>query len=195
MPFVRTNSSDNAAAIPLLAIADDKAQSLFDNCFKVLDGPDAPDLTIQELENQLIVYLSNKTSSNNYEQVRYVDIDPTITPLFGSATDRSYRFEGYLIYQLKDETVSASDLYDQDKARLVFQSDKKNGAGLLVNYTLDPTLGLVPKLMNERAENAGIKNSFVVNEDLFAEGVKKLVNHKTYYYMAISYAIIIAIRN
>ncbi|MDP2385108.1 MAG: hypothetical protein Q8M29_01935 [Bacteroidota bacterium] len=188
MPFVRTNSDDNFSAIPLLTIADDKAQSLFDNCFKVLDGPDAPDLTIQEMENQFIVYLSNKETSNNYELKRYADIDPTITPIFGAATDRSYRFEGYMVYQLKDETVSASDLYDQNKARLVFQSDKKNGAGLLVNYTLDPTLGLVPKLMNEKAENAGIKNSFVLTEDLFAEGVKKLVNHKTYYFMAVSYA-------
>lgn len=188
MPFVRTNTDDNFAAIPLLVIADDKAQSLFDNCFKVLDGPDAPDLTIQELENQFIIYLSNKESSNNYELKRYADIDPTITPIFGAATDRSYRFEGYMVYQLKDETVSASDLYDQNKARLIFQSDKKNGATSLINYTLDPTLGLVPKLMNEKAENAGIKNSFVVDEDVFAEGVKKLVNHKTYYYMAISYA-------
>ena len=32
--------------------ADDKAQSLFDNCFQILDGPDAPDIAIQELDRE-----------------------------------------------------------------------------------------------------------------------------------------------
>lgn len=188
MPFVRTNSDNNFAAIPLLLIADDKAQSLFDNCFKVLDGPDAPDLTIQEMENQLIVFFSNKESSNNYEQKRYTEIDPTITPLFGAATDRTYRFEGYMVYQLKDESVSSSELYNENKARLVFQCDKKNGVGTIINYTTDPVLGSVPQLMTPEGNDKGIINSFVLNEDMFAEGNKTLVNHKTYYYMAVSYA-------
>lgn len=188
MPFVRTNSDNNFAAIPLLLIADDKAQSLFDNCFKVLDGPDAPDMTIQEMENQLIFFLSNKESSNNYEQERYADIDPTITPIFGAATDRTYRFEGYMVYQIKDESVSSSELYDENKARLVFQCDKKNGVSTLINYTTDPVLGNVPQLMTPEANDKGIINSFVITEDKFAEGNKTIVNHKTYYYMAVSYA-------
>lgn len=188
MPFVRTNSDNNFAAIPLLLIADDKAQSLFDNCFKVLDGPDAPDMTIQEMENQLIFYFSNKETSNNYEQDRYADIDPTITPLFGAATDRTYRFEGYMVYQIKDESVSSSELYDDNKARLVFQCDKKNGVSTLINYATDPVLGSVPQLMTPEANDKGIINSFMLTEDKFAEGNKTFVNHKTYYYMAISYA-------
>ena len=188
MPFVRTNSDNNFAAIPLLLIADDKAQSLFDNCFKVLDGPDAPDLTIQEMENQLIFFISNKSTSNNYEQNRYADIDPTITPLFGPATDRTYRFEGYMVFQLKDETVSSSELYDENKARLVFQCDKRNDVSNLINYSTDPVLGSVPKLMTPEANNKGIKNSFTLSEDKFAEGNKTLVNHKSYYYMAVAYA-------
>jgi len=188
MPFVRTNSDNNFAAIPLLLIADDKAQSLFDNCFKVLDGPDAPDMTIQEMENQLIFYFSNDPNSNNYEQDRYAEIDPTITPIFSGATDRTYRFEGYMVYQLKDESVSSSELYDENKSRLVFQCDKKNGVSTLINYTTDPVLGSVPNLMTPVANDKGIINSFMLTEDMFAEGNKTLVNHKTYYYMAISYA-------
>jgi hypothetical protein len=191
MPFVRTNAADNFAAIPLLLIADDKAQSLFDNCFKVLDGPDAPDLTIQEMENQLIFYFSNRVTSNNYEQKRYADLDPTIANLTASptdSTDKVYRFEGYMVYQVKDESVSASDLYDENKSRLVFQCDKKNNVSTLVNYTTDPTLGTVPALMTPRADDKGIINSFQLTEDLFAEGNKALVNHKTYYYMTVAYA-------
>ncbi len=193
MPWVRTASNNNFDAIPLLQSADDKAQALFDQCFKVLDGPDAPDLTIQEMENELFIYLTNKPASNNYEQKRYHEIDVSIASIFpyGTNQDSTYKFydfEGYMVYQLKDGTVSQTDLDNPDKARLVFQCDKKNGASKLVNYYSDPVLGSVPKLMTPRASDNGIMNSFTVTEDLFAEGSKRLVNHKTYYYMAVSYA-------
>ena len=188
MPFVRTTSDNNFAAIPLLQAADDKAQALFDQCFKVLDGPDAPDMTIQELNNELIIFLSNKASSNNYEQKRYRELDVTIPQLFGGATDRFYRFEGYMVYQLKDESVSQTDLDNSDKARLIFQCDIKNGVKQVINYNTDPTLGIVPQLMTPVANNEGIYNSFKVSEDQFAEGDKKLVNHRTYHFMAVSYA-------
>ena len=54
--------------------ADTKAQALFDACFKILSPPDAPKLTIQELENELILVLENPTSSNNYRE-EYEEID------------------------------------------------------------------------------------------------------------------------
>ena len=195
MPFVRTTTNNNFAAISLLQQADDKAQSLFDQCFKVLDGPDAPDLTIQEMENELIVFLTNKAFGNNYEQKRYHEVDVSIPSLFmdtvgvdHDTTNKFYDFEGYMVYQLKDETVSQTDLEDNNKARLIFQSDIKNGVAKLINYKVDPSLGSIPQLMNPVANDDGIKNSFTVNEDQFAEGSKKLVNHKTYYFMAVAYA-------
>ena len=55
-------------AVLKLRTADDKAQALFDNCFRILNGPDAPDVTIQELDQELILYLTNPTTSNNYLQ-------------------------------------------------------------------------------------------------------------------------------
>jgi hypothetical protein len=42
LPWARTTSTDPKASVPLLKIADDKAQALFDNCFRVLSGPEAP---------------------------------------------------------------------------------------------------------------------------------------------------------
>ncbi|HXB41221.1 MAG TPA: hypothetical protein VNZ49_11815, partial [Bacteroidia bacterium] len=189
IPFARSNSADNEAPIPLLQTADDKAQALFDNCFKVLDGPDAPDLTIQEISNQLLFTISNNPYvSNNYEAKRYQEADPTIQPV-GTVTnpDQLYRFQGYIVYQLKDETVSPSDLYNADKARIVFQCDIKDGVKQLINYTGDPVLGTVPQLMVS-GNDAGIQNSFVSSQDKFASGDQRMVNFKNYYYMAISYA-------
>lgn len=189
IPFARSNSADNEAPIPLLKTADDKAQALFDNCFKVLDGPDAPDLTIQELNGQLLFTISNNPYvSNNYEAKRYQEADPTIQPVGSiSKPDQLYRFEGYMIYQLKDETVGPSDLYNADKARLVFQCDIKNGVKNLVNYTTDPSLGLVPQLMVSGAD-AGVQNSFSLNADKFAPADPRMINFKNYYYMAVAYA-------
>jgi hypothetical protein len=71
LPFARSNSNNNLEPIPIMLAADDKAQALFDNCFKVLDGPDAPDMTIQELNQQLLITLTNNPyTSNNYEGKR-----------------------------------------------------------------------------------------------------------------------------
>ena len=64
--------------LKLMQIADDKAQALFDNCFEIVSGPDAPDVTIQELENELILYMTNDNPlSNNYRE-DYLQLDPGI---------------------------------------------------------------------------------------------------------------------
>jgi len=189
LPFARSASNNNLDPIPLMEAADDKAQSLFDNCFKVLDGPDAPDLTIQELDQQFLITLTNNPyTSNNYEAKRYADVDPSITfPTGGVTGDKVYRFEGYKVYQLLDGTVSVSDLFNPNLARLIFQCDIKNGVSQLINYSLDPTLGTVPQLMVSGTD-AGILNSFSIKQDQFAVSDKTMINFKNYYYMAVSYA-------
>jgi hypothetical protein len=46
IPWARATTGGPWASVELLRVVDDKCQALFDNCFKVLDGPDAPDLSI-----------------------------------------------------------------------------------------------------------------------------------------------------
>lgn len=55
MVWARAAGGDPFASVKALKIADDKAQALFENCFRVLEGPHAPDLTGQELKNELIL--------------------------------------------------------------------------------------------------------------------------------------------
>jgi len=79
IPWARATQGGALASVELLKIADDKCQALFENCFKTLDGPDAPDVTIREFENELVLYLSNEDpNSNNYHET-YVELDPQIT--------------------------------------------------------------------------------------------------------------------
>ncbi len=173
---------------PLL-YADRLAQGLFDNCFKVIDGPTAPDLDFVELNRQLVVTLSNNLGSNNYKE-NYLEVDfqaPSGLPL----DQKSYKFEGYKVYQVHDPSVTRAELIDPDKARIVYQCDIKNNVGKIFNW--EPTLGPggnsywtpVEKI---DGNNAGVGHSFSITEDQFASGARQLINHKKYYYVAIAYA-------
>ncbi|MCB9224506.1 MAG: T9SS type A sorting domain-containing protein [Crocinitomicaceae bacterium] len=186
--WARAISGDPFESVKELRKADDKAQALFDNCFKVLDGPHAPELSIQEMENELIISIYNDPSSNNYGE-DYKEFDPFIVNVDNDPNfDGHYRFQGYQVYQLIDETVGPTDLNDIEKARLVFQCDIKDSIERLVNYSYDPEIGVtVPEVMVDGA-NEGIRHSFSVKEDQFATNDRALVNFKRYHFMAISYA-------
>lgn len=187
--FARAPQGGARASVDLMKLADDKAQSLFDNCFKILDGPDAPDLDIRELDRELIVYLKNVEGSNNLNEM-YEEVDPNIPEfnLNGDPYDRSYRFQGYLLYQLRDATVSVSDLDDPSAARLIYQGDKRDGVGQIINYDYDPILGLnVPRQAVSGADT-GVVHAIRVTRDAFAQSNPVLVNFKSYYFMALTYA-------
>ena len=192
IPWARTISGTNLESIDLLKQADDKCQTLFDNCFAVLNGPNAPDITIEELNQELILYLTNRKwndAGNNYQE-RYQEYDPTIQtpPTATKRYDSLYHFEGYQIYQLKDATVSAADIDDATKARLVAQCDIKNGVTKLVDWSYDPNLGGNKGQVMVVGADLGISHSFVLGTDLFSQGDPTFINHKQYYYMAIAYA-------
>ena len=182
--WARATTGGRLASVELMRLADDKAQALFDNCFKVLDGPDAPTMNIQELDRKLILMLSNSENSNNFNE-EYKEVDPLIIGF----DDTTYVFEGYQIFQLKDATVSVTDIYNPDLARRVAQCDIANGVTTLINYETDPSLGVpVPQEMTLGANDDGTQKTFLITEDAFATGDPTLVNHKPYYYTVIAYA-------
>ncbi len=212
--YGRATQGGAVASVEVLRRADDKAQALFDNCFKILDGPDAPDLTIKEYDRELVIFLQNPPGSNN-EGENYQELDPTIPatrtePVMQNQTfvnqatgdtitmpvqvgvqtfdnDRFYRFQGYKVYQMRDATVSVSDINDVNSARLIHQMDKKDGVAQIINYNYDDQLGaVVPQEMVNGADD-GIDHAIRVTEDAFAQGDKRLVNFKTYYFLAIAY--------
>lgn len=189
--WVRQSSQAGCAAdIDLIRTADLKAQALFDNCFQLVDGPDAPDLVIRELDQELIISIVNPESSNNYKE-GYDQADPIVKALAitnPQITDTTYTFQGYKLYQLKNGQVGADQLDDPTLARLVAQVDLKDGVANLVNKQFNTSLcGEIPTLEVE-AENEGIKHSFQILADAFADEEQDLVNHKTYYFTAVAYA-------
>ena len=154
IPWARATQGGVDASIALLMVADDKCQALFENCFKIIDGPDAPNLTIREYDQKLILLLSNSPLGNNANE-DYWETDNTIpeywvnviqnpihtgkdtttgndTIIYGPTQvdsipyNRKFRFEGYQIYQVIGPEVGANDLDDPNLARLVRQFDVEN---------------------------------------------------------------------
>ena len=187
-----------------------KHKPFFENCFRVLDGPDAPDIVGQELDRELILTLVNPPSSNNFNET-YEELDPFIveqiqtsditftldtgsgnfiadTILTTIVNDRMFRFQGYQIWQVKDASVGPSDLGNPDMARLVGQCDIKDGVTQLVNYEFDSELNASRPIEEVNGADEGIQRTFRVQTDLFAIGNPRLINHKTYHYMALAYA-------
>lgn len=173
-----------------IALADQKAQALFDADFDLIDGPDAPDMSIRELDQEIILSITNTENSNNAGEA-YEETDPIISSIAQedpTIEDTTYNFQGYKIYQLINGQVSPSEYTDPQKARLIFQCDLKDDIANLVNFEFDPLLGAdVPELMVE-ASNNGIRHTFQVTDDAFAEGNTRLINYQTYYFSVVSYA-------
>ena len=190
--WARGTNGDPLESVTLLRQADDKAQALFDNCFEIVSGPDAPDVTIQELENELILYLTNDNSLSNNFHEDYVMFDPGIPKMdidgneYDSLT-RSYTFQGYQIYQLLNNEVSAADLKNEQMARKIFQCDVADDIDIIINYVQDAEMELPVPFLEANGENEGIQHSFKVTTDAFAQGDNRLVNHRTYYFMALAY--------
>lgn len=185
--FGRSAEGGLMASVDAMKRADTKAQALFDACFRILEPPSAPKLTIQELNNQLILTLENPSSSNNYQE-KYAQEDEI--NILDEGVDRFYRFEGYEIWQLYDETQSVSDIKSNivNEPRLVAQCDLKNDISRIVNHPFDSDLEYEVAREEVDGENEGIRHSFLITEDAFALGDRALVNHKSYYYVAVAYA-------
>jgi hypothetical protein len=184
--WARSAGGNPFESVEALRTADDKAQALFENCFKVLDAPHAPEMQIQELNNELILTLSNPINSNNFNE-EYQEYDPFIVSS-DTNVDKYYKFQGYQIFQLKDNKVGLSELVDPAKARLVAQCDIKDNIAKIINFEFNDDLNASIPVVRVKGENKGIRHSFCIKNDLFAQGSPRLVNFKKYYYMAIAYA-------
>ena len=174
--------------ISKLQEADDIAQALFDNCFEITDGPDAPDVDFIELDREIVAVFTNDTLTSNNAFEQYAQRGLQIP---AGEEDSLYRFEGYKLYQLAGPDVTVADLDNPDRARLIYQVDIKNDVDRIFNWTtVDNPTGdeyYVPELQVD-GNNDGIRHTFRITEDQFAEGDRRLVNHKKYYFTAIAYA-------
>ena len=195
--WARASTGGPFASVNAVRKADDKTQALFDNCFRILNGPDAPDLVVQEMDREIILYITNRQISNNYNE-SYAEVDPFIIApdsLDGKALSAkekedyaTYKFQGYIVYQVADGSVAPSDLNDEEKARPIFQCDIKDGVAQIINFPVDEELGVPVATEMINGADEGITKAVRITNDLFAQGDNRLINHRSYYFMALAYA-------
>ena len=189
--WARATSGGPRGSFNLLLQADSKAQSLFDNCFKTVDGPDAPDLSLKEFDREIdmsLEYLTRDTTSASsnfgllYEEYDFFNKGAN------SGKDSTYNFEGFQVFQLFDAATppDESSFKDPSKARLVFQSDMQNTVSRIINYNYDPDLDVSIPEVKVEGKNKGAITSFKLNFDAFTGA--RLINHKQYYYTVVAYA-------
>ena len=179
--WARSSFGGAEGSLGLLKVASQKAQELFNSCFDLVDGPDAPELDIQELDQQLVISFGN-TGSEKIEGYTEEIVN-------GFNELEKYAFQGYRIFQLKDGTVSLSELDDVSRAREVFQCDLKDTFSILINKAYDPDVETEVPQREVTGANRGVVHSVSLTEDAFATGSNKtLVNFKDYYYIVVSYA-------
>ncbi len=177
--WANATSGGNIGSLDLLKIADDKAQELYNNDFEILSGPPSPDFVSQELDESIILTLENTGPTEDYfaESVSSISSD-TI----------EYVFQGYKIFQLKNEDVTADQFGNPDKARLIRQVDVEDGISNLFNSVFNPDVGSRQRVLKVEGNNEGIRHSFEINKDAFASGSDNLVNNQAYHFALIPYA-------
>lgn len=190
------------ATFSRIRAADDLAQEFFDVRFRVIRGPDAPDMTIREGDRELIFYLTNNNpNSNNYQEKYGRDTAQKYLEYAGNlargTADSVYKFEGYRVFQLKSSTVTAAQIFgdngevNNDYAIEVFQCDIKNGVTRIINHENRPEIGsnAYQDQIKVVGKDSGIVHSFRLTKDAFARGNDaRFVNYHNYYFLAIAYA-------
>ncbi|MCD6064131.1 MAG: hypothetical protein K0R82_2042, partial [Flavipsychrobacter sp.] len=163
----------------------------------------APRMTAREMDRKIVFYLVNDPISNNYGERFGRDLSNpkfralAITSKPIQTADSLYKFEGYRVFQLKNERVQAAQIFDErgevntELAAEVFQTDVKNGVSRIVNYEkrTDLSDSTWQPIVMVNGKDSGIRHSFVITQDQFASGSdKRLVNYRNYYFVAIAYA-------
>lgn len=187
---VWARGSSNTNSVCELLIADDVAQALFDNNFRLLEGPDAPEVDAGEFDESIVLSWGypDKKTTNNYNE-SYVQADPVLKAR--NIADSIFRFQGYMIYQLSDNTVELNDLSNPEKAQLVAQCDIVDDVATIKNSTSQNVDGqiIVNDVVMVRGENKGIFHSVKITQDLFAtDQYKNLKNYTPYYFAVVAYA-------
>ena len=145
-----------------------------------LDGPDAPDILAQPGLGAITVNLVNPATSNNFQE-NYAEVDPSVT-----AGDGTFHFQGYKVYQVADATVSATELLNSNRARLIGQSDIQDSVDVLVNFSFTPTLNQCLGHMVVEGANTGLEHSLSFTHDAFS--ANPILVNEEYCFMAVAYA-------
>jgi hypothetical protein len=142
-------------------------------------GPNAPEVNITYISSASPGFsfdLNNLTSSNNYYE-SYLEFDATID---SSAQDQFWRFQGYLIFQLLNDTIDIYETFDPNYSQLAAVVDISD-AVTSINLILDACVS-TPLVL----ENTGTMNNFIVSTDVFTSS--PFIENEAYCFRVLAFA-------
>ncbi len=156
---------DRLSAISLMKFYDQIAQVAYDNFFDLPTPPPPPDVTVSELDEQIILDWSK---------------DPARIELTENSNSKGYKFQGYNVYQLPTASSSPSE------GIRVATYDIIDGVGKIYDLVFDPTTGSVVELPVQFGNDVGIQRYISITQDAINQ--VPLVNGIRYYYAVTAYS-------
>jgi len=157
---------DRISAIGLLKYYDLIAQVAYDNNFDLPIAPPPPEVTITELDQEIVLDWSKNTGSI------------AATENFNS---KGYIFQGYNVYQLPNASATVGE------GVRVATYDKIDGVGKISDLVFDPTTGSVVTLPVQFGNDTGIKRFISITNDA-VKGGTPLINGVRYYFAVTAYS-------
>lgn len=171
------NGGNNLTSIDVMMDADNKAQILFDNKFKLANGPAPVTVNAVPLDGKIILALEVTHRTERYDEM---ELDNE------SLSSFRYTFQGYKIYQLRNSSVN--DLSNPTDAVEIFQVDVRDSVTKIINQVYDASTSHFNAYVMVEGKNQGIRHIFDVTKDAFARTADNaIVNQKPYYFTVIPY--------
>lgn len=144
-----------------------------------LNGPNAPDVNITYLSSPVAGFsfdISNSSISNNYNE-SYLEFDVSIDP---TAQDRYWRFEGYMVFQLLNDTIDFNETFNTAYSKLAAVADIQNtynSVNLVLDGCNDTSITLT---------NSGLTGEIFIENDAFTN--LPFVESETYCFRVLAFA-------
>lgn len=161
-----TPGVDRLGAVQLLKFYDLQAQLAYDNFFNVPTPPPAPEVTIAELDKEVVLSWGS---------------DPNKVNATESYSKGGFAFQGYCVYQLPTRTAQANE------AKLIATYDIVDGVLKINDLEFDASSGVVQSKVVKFGSDSGIKRYISIKTDAFKGGLP-LNNGSKYYFAVTAYA-------
>ncbi len=145
---------DNLDSVAKLRQADALAQAAFDVNFELPAPPVSPEVSVTELDGQIVLEWANSSRSNNFLE-SYSESDP-----FAPDENKNYDFEGYRVFEFTDE--------QDQQGKVIATYDVPNG----ITRVIDGVPG-EPTEIVAAGSDAGVQTFHTITN---------LTNYRTYYF-------------
>lgn len=150
-----------------------------------LEGPDAPEVyAFYSLAQNAIEFNIANSQSGNMINEMYAEIDTALLNLGDPAY--TWRFQGFLIYQVLHDSVTPQQWVDPAYARLAAQSDLQDTVVALYNTFHDQASNNCFTTEMVNGNNAGTVYTYQLTTDLFTG--QPFQADQTYCFVAVAYA-------